>query len=146
MEDNKYACLELKNQLCFPLYACAKEVVRAYKPYLAELDLTYTQYITMMVLWEKKQMNVKEIGRCLYLDSGTLTPLLKKLEQKGFIYRHRSKTDERNLLISITDEGMKLRDKALAVPKEMARCVRLDADEAKELYRLLYKFLDNNCG
>ncbi|MGN0240596.1 MAG: MarR family winged helix-turn-helix transcriptional regulator [Candidatus Weimeria sp.] len=146
MEDNKYACLELKNQLCFPLYACAKEVVRAYKPYLSALDLTYTQYITMMVLWEKKQMNVKEIGRCLYLDSGTLTPLLKKLESKGYIYRHRSKTDERNLLISITDEGMKLRDRALAVPAEMTKCIRLDADEAKELYRLLYKFLDNNCN
>ena len=91
-------------------------------------------------------MNVKVIGRCLYLDSGTLTPLLKKLEQKGYIYRHRSKTDERNLLISITDEGMKLRDRALSVPKEMAKCVRLDGDEAKELYRLLYKFLDNNCS
>lgn len=146
MEENKYACLELKNQLCFPLYACAKEVVRAYKPYLAELDLTYTQYITMMVLWEKRQMNVKEIGRCLYLDSGTLTPLLKKLESKGYIRRHRSKKDERNLLISITDEGMKLRDRAVRVPAEMSKCVRLDGDEARELYRLLYKFLDNNCS
>ena len=129
MEDNKYACLELKNQLCFPLYACAKEVVRAYKSYLSALDLTYTQYITMMVLWEKKQMNVKEIGRCLYLDSGTLTPLLKKLESKGYIKRHRSRKDERNLLISITDEGMKLRDKALEVPKQMSKCVRLDDDD-----------------
>ncbi|MDD6428963.1 MAG: MarR family transcriptional regulator [Lachnospiraceae bacterium] len=144
MGDNKYDCLKLENQLCFPLYACAKEVVRAYKPYLSKLDLTYTQYITMMVLWERKQMNVKEIGECLYLDSGTLTPLLKKLESKGYIKRHRSEKDERNLLISITPYGMELRDKALAVPERMSECLCLSSDESKELYRLLYKFLDNN--
>lgn len=142
VQQEKYSCLRLENQLCFPLYACAKEVVRSYKPFLSRLDLTYTQYITMMVLWERKQMNVKEIGECLYLDSGTLTPLLKKLEQKGFIRRHRSKEDERNLLISITPEGEALRDEALAVPGEMKACMALDPGDASALYTLLYKFLD----
>ncbi|MCR4867916.1 DNA-binding transcriptional regulator, MarR family [Lachnospiraceae bacterium C10] len=142
VQQEKYSCLRLENQLCFPLYACAKEVVRSYKPFLSRLDLTYTQYITMMVLWERKQMNVKEIGECLYLDSGTLTPLLKKLEQKGFIRRHRSKEDERNLLISITPEGEALRDEALAVPGEMKACMALDPEDASSLYTLLYKFLD----
>ena len=100
-----YEQLKLENHLCFPLYAAAKEVVRKYKPYLDELDLTYTQYITMMVLWENESMNVKELGSKLYLDSGTLTPLLKKLESKGYITRKRSTTDERNIIISITSLG-----------------------------------------
>ena len=143
MEKNEdmYSCLKLENQLCFPLYACAKEVVRNYKPFLDELDLTYTQYITMMVLWDKKEMNVKEIGKCLYLESGTLTPLLKKLESKGYIERHRSKEDERNLLIRITKEGEALREEALSVPSKMVKCIDLKEDEAKELYTLLYKVL-----
>ena len=91
--------LKLENQLCFPLYACSKEVIRKYKPYLDKYDLTYTQYIAMMVLWEEKKVNVKELGQKLFLDSGTLTPLLKKLEQKGYIERKRSENDERNLYI-----------------------------------------------
>jgi DNA-binding MarR family transcriptional regulator len=124
------------------LYACAKEVVRSYKPFLDELDLTYTQYITMLVLWEKKQMNVKEIGKCLYLDSGTLTPLLKKLEAKGYIERHRSKEDERNLLIKITKDGEALKEKAMEVPSKMAKCLELNEKDAKELYSLLHKLLD----
>ncbi len=136
-----YSCLKLENQLCFPLYACAKEVVRNYKPFLDELDLTYTQYITMMVLWDKKEMNVKEIGKCLYLDSGTLTPLLKKLESKGYIERHRSKEDERNLLIRITKEGEDLKKVAMSVPERMGKCIDLSESEAKELYTLLYKVL-----
>ena len=85
----KYEGLKLENQLCFPLYACSREIVKKYKPYLDELDLTYTQYITMLVLWEQGQINVKELGECLYLDSGTLTPLLKKLEMKGWVTRHK---------------------------------------------------------
>ena len=93
MQNNKYDCLKLENQLCFPLYACSKEVIRRYKPYLDKLDLTYTQYITMMVMWEKKEVTVKELGRCLYLDSGTLTPVLKKLEEKKYVVRNRSKED-----------------------------------------------------
>ena len=101
MED-KYEVLKLKNQLCFPLYACSKEIVRMYKPFLDALDLTYTQYITMMVLWELKQVSVKELGERLYLDSGTLTPVLKKLEQKGYIKRERSKEDERMLVVTVT--------------------------------------------
>ncbi len=140
--EEMYSCLKLENQLCFPLYACAKEVVRSYKPFLDELDLTYTQYITMMVLWEKKQMNVKEIGKCLYLDSGTLTPLLKKLEAKGYIERHRSKEDERNLLIKITKDGEALKEKAMEVPFKMAKCLELNEKDAKELYSLLHKLLD----
>ncbi len=141
--EEKYNALKLENQLCFPLYACSKEVVRKYKPYLDKLDLTYTQYITMMVLWEKKSINVKELGEELYLDSGTLTPLLKKLEAKGFIKRKRSKNDERNLVVSITEKGEKLKDKAVDVPVMMSQCVNLSNDESVQLYKLLYKLLGN---
>lgn len=138
---DRFDSLKLENQLCFPLYACAKEIIRRYKPYLDPLDLTYTQYIAMMVLWEKKEMNVKELGSYLYLDSGTLTPVLKKLESKGYLRRVRSRTDERNLIISITPEGELLRERALSVPPEVARCVQLEPEEAEQLYRLLYKVL-----
>ena len=141
MANEEYNCLKLSNQLCFPLYACAKEIVRRYKPYLDELDLTYTQYIAMMVLWEKKEMNVKELGECIYLDSGTLTPLLKKLEAKGYVERHRSKEDERNLIIRITETGEALRTRAVSVPQKMQGCVNLSKEEVGELYRLLYKVL-----
>ncbi|MBR0145281.1 MAG: MarR family transcriptional regulator [Eubacterium sp.] len=138
-----YDCLKLENQLCFPLYACSKEIVRRYKPYLDELDLTYTQYIAMMVMWEKKSTNVKELGECLYLDSGTLTPVLKKLEQKGYLTRHRSAEDERNLVVAITDEGEALKEKAVTIPARMGQCVKLSPKEGEELYRLLYKILGN---
>lgn len=141
--EDRFDCLKLENQICFPLYACSKEIVRRYKPYLDELDLTYTQYIAMMVLWEKKEMNVKELGKCLYLDSGTLTPVLKKLESKGYIMRARAKADERNLIVSITEEGEALRERALSVPKKMGRCVRLEPDEAMQLYQTLYKILNH---
>ena len=138
-----YDCLKLENQLCFPLYACSKEIVRRYKPFLDELDLTYTQYITMMVMWEKKHTNVKELGECLYLDSGTLTPVLKKLEQKGYLTRQRSEEDERNLVVSITKEGESLKEKAATIPPRMGQCVNLSPEDAKELYRLLYLVLGN---
>lgn len=141
MTDDKYDTLKLENQLCFPLYACAKEVVRKYKPFLEELDLTYTQYIAMMVLWEKKEMNVKELGNDLYLDSGTLTPLLKKLETKGYINRDRMKEDERNLRICITQKGEELKDIALKVPTQMSQCISLNPEEFKLLYQLLYKVI-----
>ncbi len=141
MDEERFDCLKLENQLCFPLYACAKEVVRRYKPYLDELELTYTQYIVMMVLWERKEITVKELGRALYLDSGTLTPVLKKLEAKGYLRRARAREDERNLIVSITQRGEELREHALLVPAEMGKCVRLDPDEAAQLYRLLYKML-----
>ena len=137
----KYDCLKLGNQLCFPLYACAKEIVRRYKPFLDEINLTYTQYIVMMVLWERESMNVKELGDTLYLDSGTLTPVLKKLESKDYVKRQRAKNDERNLVITVTDEGMALRDKALRIPAQMGHCVKLDDKEAGALYSLLHKIL-----
>ena len=141
MEDHKYDALKIRGQLCFPLYACAKETIRLYKPHLDALDLTYTQYIAMMVLWEKKRLTVKELGKELFLDSGTLTPLLKKLEAKGLLIRERSKEDERNLFIILTEEGEKMRDKALHVPYEMEKCMELDHEERVTLYRLLYKLL-----
>lgn len=144
--DNKYDVLKIENQLCFPLYACSREVIKLYKPFLDELDLTYTQYIAMLILWEKNNITVKELGKCLYLDSGTLTPLLKKMEAKGIITRTRSKDDERNLIISVTDKGMGLRDMALHIPYEMVKCTNLEGDEARELYRLLYKVLARNSG
>lgn len=137
----KYDALKLENQICFPLYACAKEIVRKYKPFLDEIDLTYTQYITMMVLWDKKQMNVKTLGEYIYLDSGTLTPVLKKLEAKNFIRRSRDKEDERNLCVSITDEGEMLKEKAAGIPDKISHCVNLTKEEAEQLYRLLYKTL-----
>lgn len=138
---SKYDALKLENQICFPLYACAKEVVRNYKPYLDELGITYTQYITMMVMWEKKEISVKALGEYLYLDSGTLTPLLKTLEKKGYVRRARSNEDERVLIVSITDEGMELRNKAVDIPMKMGSCIGITADEARTLYSLLYKVL-----
>ena len=134
--------LKLENQLCFPLYAAAKEVVNRYKPYLDEIDLTYTQYIAMMVLWEHQSIGVKEMGRYLYLDSGTLTPLLKRLEKKGYVRRERSEKDERAVIITITDKGEKLKKKAAEVPLKMKGCIPLSIEEAGILYKLLYKVLD----
>lgn len=135
--------LKLGNQLCFPLYACSKEIIKRYKPFLDEIDLTYTQYIVMMVLWDKKQINVKDLGKYLLLDSGTLTPLLKKLEKKGHIERKRSSTDERNLIISISDIGMALRTKAKNIPSQLSKCINLSEKESLELYKILYKILSN---
>lgn len=137
-----YDMLKLENQLCFPLYACSKEIIRKYKPLLDELELTYTQYITMMVLWEKKEMNVKKLGDILFLDSGTLTPVLKKLEQKGYIKRNRATDDERNLIIKITEKGINLRKKAKDIPMEISKCVNLTQEEVASLYKILYKILD----
>ena len=141
--SDKYDVLKLDNQLCFPLYACAKEIVRKYKPFLDEIDLTYTQYITMMVMWESKKINVKELGERLYLDSGTLTPLLKRLEQKGLVKRERDSTDERVLIVSITEAGEALKEQAVEIPYQMGGCVNLDKDDAKELYRILRKMLSD---
>ena len=133
---DKYDALKLENQLCFPLYACSKEIVRKYKPFLDELDLTYTQYIAMMVLWERRQISVKDMGALLYLDSGTLTPVLKKLEQKGYLVRARDSED-----VTITELGEKLKEDAVLVPKKMGCCVCLEKEDADELYRLLHKVL-----
>ena len=140
-KTDKYDVLRLDHQLCFPLYACAKEVVRRYKPFLDEIGLTYTQYIAMMVLWEKKQVTVKELGESLFLDSGTLTPLLKKMEQKQLLTRTRSKEDERVLLVTITEEGEALKEKAVNVPTQLMNCITIDPEDAEKLYELLYKAL-----
>ena len=140
MEKN-YDALKLSNQLCFLLYACARETIKLYKPYLDEIGLTYTQYIAMMVLWEKQSVTVKELGEALYLDSGTLTPLLKKMEAKGLLTRRRSEQDERSLIVRLTEAGEALKERAVSIPYQMAACVHLDRDEARELYRLLYKLL-----
>lgn len=139
--EEKYEALRLSNQLCFPLYAASKEVVKRYTPLLSALDLTYTQYIVMMVLWEKGEVSAKALGDCLYLDSGTLTPVLKCLETKGLVERRRSAEDERVLLCKITEKGVALREKAIDVPHQMATCVRLTPEEGQTLYRLLYKLL-----
>lgn len=141
MKENRYDVLKLKNQLCFPLYACSREVVKRYKPFLDKIDLTYTQYIAMMVLWEKKSMNVKALGEYLYLDSGTLSPLIKKLESKGLITRKRSEKDERNLIVEITSEGERLKEQAVEIPAQIAGCTNLSEEEAMLLYQLLYKVL-----
>ena len=141
METNKYAPLRLESQLCFPLYACSRQVVKKYHPYLEALDLTYTQYIAMMVVWEAERISAKTIGERLFLDSGTLTPVLKRLEAKGFVRRSRDSEDERVLMVELTDEGRALQDRALSVPGRIAGCITLTPEEAAELYRLLYKVL-----
>ena len=140
--ENKYDALKLSKQLCFPLYACSREMIKLYKPYLDELGLTYTQYITMMVLWEHKAMTVKALGQELYLDSGTLTPLLKKLEEKGLVTRRRSDLDERNLIVTITEKGEAMRDQALHIPAEMTKCINLPKEDIRELYRMLHQLLE----
>ena len=140
-QDQKYSALKLENQLCFPLYAASREVVKRYRPYLDPLGLTYTQYIAMMVFWEQGKCSAKELGSKLYLDSGTLTPVLKSLEAKGFVRRYRSAEDERVLLVEITEEGERLRDQALESPRKISGCVRLGPDEARTLYELLYRLL-----
>ena len=145
--SQKYEQLKLKNQLCFPLYACSRKIVGSYTPYLKPLGLTYTQYIVFMVLWEKESVNVGQLGETLCLDAGTLTPLLKRLEKDGYVTRKRSDEDERVTIVSITDKGNELKEKCKDIP------LRLSADgspltekEAKELYRLLYKILGKKEG
>lgn len=141
---NEYEMLKLKNQLCFPIYAVSNKIVRKYKPLLDKLDLTYTQYITMMVLWEKKHVNEKTLGECLYLKSNTLTPLLKKLEQKGYIKKEKDSNDERNLVISITKKGEQLKENAAEVPIKMASTMNLSQEKAQVLYSILYEMLEED--
>lgn len=133
--------LKLENQLCFPLYVCAKEVVRRYTPLLEPYGLTYTQYIAMMVLWEHRSLTVKELGKYLFLDSGTLTPMLKKMERSGWLRRSRSDRDERVVVVSITEEGDRLQDQLTNVPTEMARCLTLQNEESTQLYKLLNRMI-----
>ncbi|MBQ8719822.1 MAG: MarR family transcriptional regulator [Clostridia bacterium] len=143
MSNSKYDALKLENQLCFPLYAAAREVVKKYRPHLEALDLTYTQYITMMVMWERGRISVKELGESLFLDSGTMTPVLKSLEAKGLVVRKRSERDERSVTVELSEKGEALKHSAVKIPLKMADCVGLDASEAAELYRLLYKVLNS---
>lgn len=138
---NKFEVLKLGNQLCFPLYACAKEVIRIYRKPLEKIGLTYTQYIVMMVLWEFGDVSEKEIGEKLYLDSGTLTPVLKKLEKSGFVARKRSMDDERFVRICLTDLGQKLKQRALDIPMALDGCIKLSYDEMVTLRKLLNKAL-----
>ena len=141
MAEKQYEALKLENQLCFPLYACAREVVKKYKLFLDDIDLTYTQYVTMMVLWEKPSVTSKEIGERLHLDSGTLTPVIKKLAEKGLVTRARSAEDERNLVVALTDAGLALRDRAACIPDQMGKCICLSPEDAGTLYRILYQLL-----
>lgn len=141
MEKNEG--LNLDSQVCFPLYVCSKEVIKRYNTFLDELGLTYTQYIVLLVLWEVKEINVKELGQSLFLDSGTLTPLLKKMEDKGLVERKRNKIDERNLMIVVTTKGKKLKEKVQELPELIEKEVGLEPKEHEELYRLLNKLTDN---
>ena len=138
----KYDCLRLENQICFPLYACAKEVVRLYRKPLEKLGLTYTQYVVMMVLWEYGGMTEGELGRIVFLDSGTLTPLLKRMEKQGYIKRIRPETNERKLFVELTSAGVALKDKAAEVPCAMEGCLKLSQDEQMMLKGLLDKAID----
>ena len=140
--DDKYASLRLKNQLCFPLYAVSNLITRKYKPLLDRLDLTYTQYIVMMVLWEEKQVNEKFLCETLCLRSNTIAPLLKKLQAKGYIEKTKDSGDERNVIITLTKAGDSLKDRALFVPETIAQEYHLEPEEAAVLYKTLYKILD----
>ena len=143
---DKYDKLKLENQLCFPLYAASRNIISLYTPLLKPLGLTYTQYITMMALWEKNEMNVKDLGKKLFLDSGTLTPVLKTLESKGVLTRERSKADERNLIVRVTEQGTALRDKCASIPSRMSCCMKLTEDEIKSLKSILDRFLSHICN
>ena len=142
-KKSKYDSLKLQNQVCFPLYACSKELVRQYSPHLKKLDLTYTQYVVMMVMWEKETVSSRELADSTHLDYGTLTPVLKRLEKVGYITRKRSPEDERLLILTLTDAGRKLKDKAVDIPSCMAKCMGLTMDEFKQLYLLTYMALKN---
>ena len=138
-----YDDLKLRNQLCFPLYAASRELIKCYREYLEQIDLTYTQYIAMLVLWEERRLNVKALGMRLYLDSGTLTPVLKSLEAKGYVLRTRSSEDERVLMVEVTPEGDALKERAMAIPHRMGGLTALSDEEANQLYHLLYKLLEH---
>ena len=134
--------LNLSNQLCFPLYAASREIIKRYTPLLEKIGLTYTQYIVMLVLWEKKQIGAKQLGELLFLDSGTITPVVKKLEQMELISRSRGTIDERTMDIILTSKGEVLKKKALNIPAKLKQCISLDWEESATLYRLLYKILE----
>lgn len=146
MSEHEFDCLRLDHQLCFPLYAAARRVTGKYTPYFKELGLTYTQYIVFMVLWEKDNVTVGDICRRLYLDSGTVTPLLKKMEDKGWIRRSRSHDDERIVMITLTDEGRSLQKKCRDIPPAISQCIHLSEQDAADLYRILYTILEQEAA
>ncbi len=135
--------LRLQNQLCFPLYLCSKEIINRYAPYLRPLDLTYTQYVVMMYLWEHQKTNIHDLGKTLLLDTNTLTPLLQKLEKKGYVERKKSEKDGREIIVVSTEKGYRLQEQAAVIPDKMRGCVNLTPEEAEILYKLLYKVLFN---
>ena len=143
MEYDYHEALKLSNQLCFPLYAAARNVTGLYTPCLRPLGLTYTQYIVFLVLWEKDALTVGEIGERLMLDNGTLSPLLKKMEQAGYVERRRSQEDERVVVITLTEAGRALQEKAKDIPAQVAGCIDLSPEKAQTLYALLYELLEN---
>jgi DNA-binding MarR family transcriptional regulator len=142
-----YELLKLDNQVCFALYACAREVTKSYKPFLDELGITYTQYITLLVLWEQDNITVKELGIRLHLDSGTLTPLLKKLEAMKILERIRDKEDERNVFVKLTEKGLNMKEQAVDIPSKLLCSTGISAEDALELrekLKILLNSLDNN--
>ena len=143
MEYDYHEAMKLSNQLCFPLYAAARNVTGLYTPWLKPLGLTYTQYIVFLVLWEKDALTVGEIGERLMLDNGTLSPLLKKMEQAGYVERRRSREDERVVVITLTEAGRALQEKAKDIPAQVAGCIDLSPEKAQTLYALLYELLEN---
>lgn len=144
MSEFEFDCLRLDQQLCFPLYAAARKVTGQYTPYFKELGLTYTQYIVFMVLWEKDEVTVGDICRRLYLDSGTLTPLLKKMEEKGWLQRTRSRQDERIVIVTLTEEGRKMKERCQSIPASISKCIHLSPEDAAALYRILYQILEED--
>ena len=143
MDCDYHEAMKLANQLCFPLYAAARNVTGLYTPWLKPLGLTYTQYIVFLVLWEKDGISVTEIGEKLMLDNGTLSPLLKKMHQAGYVERKRSEDDNRVVVITLTEEGKALQEKAKDVPEKVAGCIDLPQEKANQLYSLLYELLDS---
>ncbi len=141
MKEDKFDALKLDNQLCFPLYAAARNVINLYNPYLKPLGLTYTQYIVFLVLWEKDGISVSEIGERLMLDNGTLSPLLKKMEKAGYLERRRSREDDRVVEITLTKEGQALKRKVKDIPGKVACSVDFPREKAELLYELLYELI-----
>ena len=141
--EPEYPQLQLDGQICFPLYACARKVIGAYGPLLKPLGLTYTQYLVMLELWEKEKEKVGDLCRRLYLDCGTITPMLKKMEESGWLTRCRCKVDERVVYVALTDKGRALREEVKDIPMQVAQCVSLPQEDAFELYTLLHRLLDS---
>lgn len=140
MED----LLKLESQVCFPIYALSREITNLYRPLLDELDITYPQYLVLLILWEHKEQTVNQIGRKLQLDNGTLTPLLKRLEQKGVLVRTRSKADERVVIVSLTTAGEEIKEKAKCIPERLIESLNISSEELAQLKSSIDKILNRN--